>query len=164
MISSKGRSVIAFVAAFGLVFAFGSIAMAAEHGVGIEGFAYAPSPLTIHVGDTVTWKNGDPVSHTATADDGSCDAGTIASGSLASQTFDTAGTFAYHCTIHSSMHGTLVVEAAAASQPAAGGPPPTDASPPPAADAGPSPFVGLLLAAAAALGLELGRRRFRAVR
>ena len=144
------------------------VALAAQHAVKIVNFAFAPSSVTVQVGDTVQWTNGDATTHTATADDGSWDTGNIAGGTRASVTFKTAGTFAYHCAIHSTMHGTVVVEAAAASQPPratqapAGGPPATDAdarvsSP----DATPGVIEFLALATAAVVGLELGRRRFR---
>ena len=47
-------------------------------------------------------------------DDGSFDTGSIANGASDSVTFDTAGTFAYICSIHPQMTGSVVVEAAAA--------------------------------------------------
>jgi plastocyanin len=46
-----------------------------------------------------------------TADDGSFDSGSLATDATFSQTFDAAGTFAYHCTIHPSMTGTITVAA-----------------------------------------------------
>ena len=151
MISRKRRSVAASVAAVTLVVALASTALATQFAAKIVGFAFAPSTVTIHVGDSIEWVNGDSVGHTVTADDASFDTGTIAGGTKASLTFDTAGTFAYHCSIHSSMHGTVVVEAAAAP------PPPTDTAS--ATDGGSPGLVWLLLGVAAALGLELGRRR-----
>lgn len=32
----------------------------------IAKFGYAPAEITMHVGDTVTWVNNDPIAHTAT--------------------------------------------------------------------------------------------------
>ena len=87
-------------------------AVAADGDVTISGFAFSPGTVTVSVGDTVTWTNNDGVGHTATGDD--FDTGTISGGATASVTFDTAGTFAYHCSIHPQMNGTVVVEAAAA--------------------------------------------------
>jgi len=46
--------------------------------------------------------------HTVTADDKSFDSGRKSAGSW-SQTFTKAGTVAYHCEVHSKMHGTVVV-------------------------------------------------------
>jgi plastocyanin len=102
------------------------LALAAEESVTIEGFAFDPAGLTIDVGDTVTWTNGDQVAHTATANGGAFDTGTIAGGAADSVTFDTAGTFAYHCTIHATMTGTITVRASGG-----GGStqPPTDTAP-----------------------------------
>jgi plastocyanin len=75
----------------------------------IENFAFAPKQITAKVGETVTWKNDDGATHTVTADDGSFDSGNLVSDKTFSQTFDTAGTFKYHCAIHSSMIATVVV-------------------------------------------------------
>ncbi|HEX2756341.1 MAG TPA: cupredoxin family copper-binding protein [Candidatus Limnocylindrales bacterium] len=129
-----------------------SAALAADHGVDIAGFAFSPDSITIAVGDTVTWTNGDGVSHTATANDSSFDTGTIAAGSSRSATFSTAGTFSYHCRIHPAMTATIVVAGSTT-------PPPTDTLDPAAASSnGGAPWA--LLALAALGGLVLGRRRF----
>ena len=77
--------------------------LAADHAVDIAGFAFSPQTVTVSVGDTVTWSNADAQNHTATANDGSFDTGTITSSTAKSVTFSTAGTFAYHCKIHPSM-------------------------------------------------------------
>ncbi len=86
----------------------------------ISDFQFSPATITIHVGDTITWTNNGPTAHTATASDHSFDTGTLQKGQSASHTFTTAGTFAYICTLHPFMHGTVVVLAAASSTPAAG--------------------------------------------
>ena len=78
--------------------------------VAIAGFAFGPSPLTVTKGTTVTWQNKDNVAHTATADDGSWDTGSISPGASKSLTFVNAGSFAYHCTVHPMMTATLVVQ------------------------------------------------------
>jgi len=138
-----------------IAFALAPASLAATRAVKIVGFAFVPASVTVSVGDTVSWSNGDAVTHTATADDGSWTTGSISGGSKKSLTFSTAGTFPYHCAIHASMHGTLVVQAAAA-------PPPTDTAAPDRPAGGGS--VVALLALAAVVGLALGRRRFGAVR
>ena len=63
----------------------------------------------IQVGGKVTWINQDSAPHTATADDGSFDTGTLAEGKLKSETFRQPGTYTYICQIHPTMHGTLEV-------------------------------------------------------
>ncbi len=84
---------------------------AADKGVTIAGFAFKPDTITVKAGDTVTWTNNDGTTHTATGS--GFDTGNISSGTSASVTFNTAGSFVYHCSIHASMTGTVVVEAAA---------------------------------------------------
>jgi plastocyanin len=77
--------------------------------VTIQNFAFGPASLSVAVGTTVTWTNSDSAPHTATADDGSFDSSSIAPGATFSQAFDTAGTFAYHCSLHPNMTGTIEV-------------------------------------------------------
>lgn len=83
----------------------------ADRDVRIADFAYAPATVTIRVGDTVTWTNRDPVEHTATATNGSFDTGMIAPDGSARIRFTRAGTYAYLCTPHPDMRGTVVVRA-----------------------------------------------------
>jgi plastocyanin len=134
-------------------------ALAAEESVTIEGFAFGPADLTVSVGDTVTWSNQDSAAHTATADGGAFDTGNISAGSSDSVTFSKAGTFAYHCSIHPSMSGTIRVSTSSGGT---GGAtiPPTDTSPV-AAPSSPEPstvveFLAAILAAAGLVGLWLG--------
>jgi plastocyanin len=77
--------------------------------VEIKNFAFNPASLTASVGAKVTWTNQDTTGHTVTADDGSFDSKEFPNGQTFSQTFSKAGTFAYHCTIHTTMKGTIVV-------------------------------------------------------
>ena len=76
----------------------------------IVDFGFQPSSVTVKAGTTVTWTNTGSASHMVTADDGSFDSGTLATGSTFTQPFMKAGTYAYHCTIHSSMTATVVVQ------------------------------------------------------
>ena len=78
--------------------------------VDVKGFAFVPQQMTVKVGATVTWTQQDDTTHTITADDGSFDSGNRDQGSTFSHTFDKAGTFAYHCSIHSSMTGSVTVQ------------------------------------------------------
>jgi plastocyanin len=77
--------------------------------VQIVDFSYEPDPVVVQVGGKVTWQNQDSAPHTATADDGSFDTGTIEEGKIGSATFKEAGTFTYFCEIHPTMHGTVEV-------------------------------------------------------
>jgi plastocyanin len=94
---------------------------AASTGVTIKNFAFAPSSSSVHVGDTITWTNQDTAPHTASASDGSFDTGTINKGKSGSHTFTKTGSFAYICSIHPSMKGTVTVAAAAATTGSGGG-------------------------------------------
>jgi plastocyanin len=78
--------------------------------VSIKNFAFNPGSITVAAGTTVTWTNDDTTGHTVTADDGSFDSKTVAAGATFSQAFATAGTFTYHCTIHTNMTATVVVQ------------------------------------------------------
>ena len=71
--------------------------------------AFVPGNLEISVGTTVTWTNTDSVGHTSTSNGSGWDSGLIAPGRGFSFTYQTAGTFPYHCTIHPGMVGTVVV-------------------------------------------------------
>lgn len=81
--------------------------------VTIQNFAFSPATLTVKPGTTVTWTNQDSASHTVVSADGAPAAfqsGTLATGSTYQFTFATAGTYPYHCSIHPSMTGTIVVQ------------------------------------------------------
>lgn len=80
--------------------------------VEIVEFTYQPDPVTLEAGGKVTWINRDSAPHTATADDGSFDTGTLQEGKLKSESFKDAGSYPYFCEIHPDMRGTIeVVEA-----------------------------------------------------
>ena len=75
--------------------------------VTIKDLAFTPATTSVPTGSKVTWTNNDTTAHTVTFDDG--DGGNLAPGATFDQTFTTAGTFEYHCTIHSQMKGTVTV-------------------------------------------------------
>jgi len=77
---------------------------------GLTTTAFGTNPLTVAVGTTVTWVNNDSIAHTSTANGGQFNTGTINPGGSAKFQFSTAGTFAYHCTIHPGMVGTITVQ------------------------------------------------------
>jgi plastocyanin len=85
---------------------------AGSQAVPIKGFAFKPATVTVNEGDTVTWTNQDTAPHTATASDGSFDTGNLKKGASGSHKFSKAGSFAYICSIHPNMKGTVVVKAA----------------------------------------------------
>ena len=81
----------------------------AAGGVRIVEFSFNPSSITVAAGNSITWTNAGTVSHTTTADSGAWNSGPLRPGASFSQTFNTAGTFSYHCMIHPTMVGTVTV-------------------------------------------------------
>jgi len=77
--------------------------------VTIQNYAFAPQSLTVKAGTRVTWTNRDSTAHTATADQGSLDTGTINPGQSKMFEFSHPGTYAYHCAFHAFMTGTITV-------------------------------------------------------
>jgi plastocyanin len=77
----------------------------------ISNFAFVPASMTVKAGQTVAWRNADATAHTATADGGAFDTGSIAPGATSSPiTMASPGNFAYHCQIHPNMVATLTVQ------------------------------------------------------
>lgn len=67
-------------------------------------------PVNAKVGDVITWSNDDGVPHRVALDDGSCQmSGNIAGGGSRSLVFTKAGTYPFHCSVHSSMKGTITI-------------------------------------------------------
>ena len=95
---------------FGLTLASPSGAIAENHIVSIEGFQFVPAEITVSVGDTVTWVNLDVAPHTATADDGSFDSGSLSQDDEWSVVIETAGEFDYICLFHPQMQGVITAE------------------------------------------------------
>lgn len=118
--------------------AFGVAAAPASAGdVTIQNFQFSPTPVTIAQGETVTWHYAGPdTNHSVTADSGQADSWdsdparppTSADHpptSTFEHKFDTPGSFTYHCKVHGSMHGKVIVTAAGG-----GPPPPSDTTTP----------------------------------
>lgn len=79
--------------------------------VKIDNFSFGPQSLTVPVGTTVTWTNGDDIPHTVVSTD---DAKTFKSKVLDTDekfsfTFTKAGTYPYFCSIHPKMTGKVIV-------------------------------------------------------
>ncbi len=82
--------------------------------VHIKDFTYAPTPLTVHVGDRVTFVNDDDEAHTVTATDKSFDSEGLDGAGTWQHVFVKAGTYRYFCELHPYMKATIVVLPAAA--------------------------------------------------
>ena len=89
----------------------GSSGAVAPNTIDIKNFAFGPSTVTVTSGATVTVKNDDTTDHTVTSSDNkSFDTKHVSPGSSATFTAPAAGTYTFHCNIHPSMKGTLVVK------------------------------------------------------
>jgi plastocyanin len=81
--------------------------------IAIKDFAFTPAILTVAPGTTVTWTNLDGAAHAIASDAGSplsFASGSLAQGASYQFTLSQPGTYTYHCSIHPSMKGTIVVQ------------------------------------------------------
>ena len=76
--------------------------------VTMKNFTFNPEVLKIAVGAEVTFRNEDSTAHTITGDN--FDSGTINESDSYRHIFNEKGTFDYHCSIHQTMKGQIVVE------------------------------------------------------
>lgn len=76
--------------------------------VSIVNFAFKPATVTVAKGSKVTFSNTSSATHTATRANG-FDTQAIKPGKSATVRFAKKGTFAYHCMIHPSMRGKVIV-------------------------------------------------------
>jgi plastocyanin len=79
----------------------------------IKNFAFDPSTLTVKTGTVVTWMNQDGATHALASDAGSPAAFSsdpLSPGTSYTFTFTQPGTYPYHCSIHPSMKGTIIVQ------------------------------------------------------
>ncbi|HMN98146.1 MAG TPA: cupredoxin domain-containing protein [Miltoncostaeaceae bacterium] len=83
---------------------------AAVRTVAISDAGYAPSAVVVAPGTTVTWTQGGRTRHTVTADGGAFHSPTLIPGDRFTVAAPTApGVYAYHCTFHAFMRGTVTV-------------------------------------------------------
>jgi len=76
--------------------------------VEIKNFLFTPQNLKIKKGETVVWTNVDPVPHLIKADTFSSE--NLLANQRYSYKFENIGTYEYHCAIHPSMIGEVIVE------------------------------------------------------
>jgi plastocyanin len=82
---------------------------AATDRVEITDFKYDPEMVAVDARTKLTWTNRDRAAHTATADDGSFDTGTLNLDDKGAVTLDEPGTYAYYCRFHPFMKATVEV-------------------------------------------------------
>jgi plastocyanin len=77
----------------------------------IDNFSFSPRATTLPVGATVTWINQDNAPHVVvSADNQFKKSPVLNTGQRFSNTFATAGTYSYFCSIHPGMTGKIVVK------------------------------------------------------
>jgi plastocyanin len=79
--------------------------------VTIEDFAFAPARLTVEHGAKVEWVNHDDEAHSVVLADPAMPlkSGGLDTGESFAAVFDRPGTYAYFCSIHPQMTGTVIV-------------------------------------------------------
>ena len=69
---------------------------------------FVPASMTVKKGTTVTWQNADLMAHTVTGS--GWGSGQLSTDQTYSHTFNTAGSFDYHCSAHPVMQATVNVQ------------------------------------------------------
>ncbi len=107
------RRSIALVLAASLFLLMAGEARAATLDISIVGVSagFDPTAATGAIGDTFHWTNDDSITHTTTQNGplSLWNSGNITAGSTFSKAIDFAGSYPYHCSIHTSMTGAVKV-------------------------------------------------------
>ncbi len=77
------------------------------HDVEIRRFKFVPASLDVRPGDVIRWTNFDLAPHTATADDGGFDTGTLKKGQSQSLVVTKDLSPTYHCAFHPHMEARI---------------------------------------------------------
>jgi plastocyanin len=106
----------AAAAAIGLVVggstvAWGASTVRMKDGAASSENFFRPRTLRVERGTRVVWRNSGARPHTTTSNSGLWDSETLQPGESFRRRFRKAGTFRYHCEIHSGMTGKIVVRA-----------------------------------------------------
>jgi len=112
--STSPQTVTATFSGLATPVTFTATASAAPTAVGVANNSFSPATAIVQVGGTVTWTwNSGTTSHNVTYSSGPgtlpSNSPTQAGGTTFSTTFTNVGTYAYHCTIHLGMEGTVKV-------------------------------------------------------
>jgi len=76
----------------------------------IHGHKYSPATVTVPVGTTIAWVNHDDEIHTVFSTTQAFNSPAIETEETYSHTFSKPGTYAYFCTLHPLMTGTVIVK------------------------------------------------------
>jgi len=78
--------------------------------VQVVDFAFDPPTITIPVGTTVEWTNVGPTQHNVVSKDRIWESPILEAGGTFRFTFEEPGTYAYWCTLHPTMLGSVTVQ------------------------------------------------------
>jgi plastocyanin len=112
MSQSGGRlSTLSLLLALTFVVGLGGTASSAgdTHRVVMKAVDYEPRQITVRVGDTVEWTNGDIVAHTATANNRNWEVN-VPPRRNGQMVMKMPGTFSYFCRYHPNMKGEIIVQ------------------------------------------------------
>jgi plastocyanin len=86
-------------------------AFADDAKVSIDNFTFTPAKLEVAAGTRVVWTNNDDIPHTVTdaMDPKTTKSPPLDTGESYARMFDKPGTYAYFCSLHPHMQGTVVV-------------------------------------------------------
>jgi amicyanin len=76
----------------------------------VDNFTFAPTPLQVKAGTTVTWVNHDDIPHSIILNSLNVRSHALDTDDSFAYKFDKAGTYNYICGPHPFMHGEVVVE------------------------------------------------------
>jgi plastocyanin len=79
--------------------------------IGIDNFKFAPTPLTVPKGATVTWVNRDDIPHSIVCQTLAFHSHPMDTDGSVSLTFDQPGKYEYVCGLHPFMRGQVIVQA-----------------------------------------------------
>jgi len=80
-----------------------------DYTIYMRGSVFSIPSLTMSAGSKITWVNDDNMIHTVTADNASFNSGDMNPGNSFSYTFNTVGTYNYHCVHHIGMTAVVTV-------------------------------------------------------
>jgi plastocyanin len=89
---------------------FAAAPVPGENEIAMNSISFAPRTLKVAKGTTLRWVNHDVVPHTMTSNDNAINSGVLDPGDDFSFTFETAGIYEYHCSLHpEQMQATIEV-------------------------------------------------------
>lgn len=86
-------------------------AAAPDATVDIQSFAFIPQEITVAPGTTVTWTNKDQTAHSVVSKEGKFSSKGMDTDDRYTYTFTAEGDYAYFCSLHPHMIGTIHVRA-----------------------------------------------------